>query len=538
MRRLTAASLILFIFLCTIGFGCQGPKTGSQEQDLAKAKSISGEHSKKTIFLLIDSLMAKAIDQGIEQKELPNFQFLIEHGQYYKDMVSSFPTMSVTIDSSLLTGTYPNQHHVPGLTWYSMKEKKMINYGTGPMEVIKHGIDPTLTDALIHLNGKHLNPELPTLYDDLAKLGLKAGSVNGLLYRGPQVHVLQIPPWIQGPTSLPEQIGVKGPDFLALGALSDPLADIENKPDGITRNMGINNKFSLETVEYLITENKLPDFLFVYLPDLDRRIHKKGPADLKGVKKVDDQLNALLQRFGSPQEALAKVNLIIAGDSGMTQLKSKREEPVIDLPSMFGEYNVLLPGENVTDDTDIVLAVNETMAYLYNLRPENSLREIALRLAGDSRIDLVSWRENDWIHAIHGGTAKELKYKAGGTLVDPYQQKWTVEQDIEVLDLAVNPANLALGYGRYPDVLQRLSGALHSHPGEYLVVTAKPGYELTNQSSPTHEGGGGHGSLHKEESLVPLIIAGTDLRPQYLRIVDLKPFLLKLLTAEQAKSNK
>jgi hypothetical protein len=73
-----------------------------------------------------------------------------------------------------------------------------------------------------------------------------------------------------------------------------------------------------------------------------------------------------------------------------------------------------------------------------------------------------------------------------------------------------------------------MCGALHSHSGEFLVVTAKPGYELADRSSPTHIGGGGHGSLRQEESLIPLIVCGTDQKPQYLRIVDLKSFLLKL----------
>lgn len=523
--------LIVFIFILVIG--CQGQRSRSNEKDLVNVKSINGESSKKTIFLLIDSLMAHAIDQGIQQKELPTLQFLIEHGQYYKDMVSSFPTMSVTIDSTLLTGAYPNNHHVPGLTWYSISEKKMINYGTGPMEVLKHGVDPVLADALINLNDKHLNPQLPTLYDDLAQLGLKSGSVNGLIYRGPKDHFLSIPAWIHDPTSLPEQIPVKGPDFLALGSLSNPLHNIKNMPDGITRSMGINNQYSLETVKYLINADKLPDFLFVYLPDLDKKIHKKGPSDLSGVKEVDRQLQSLLQEFGSLEEALNKINLIIAGDSGMTQLKAGRDDPVIDLPSLINEYNVLQPGETATNETDIALAVNETMAYIYNLSPEKSLRDLALIMAGDPRIDFISWKEKEWIHAVQGESGKELKYKPDGNLVDPYQQKWMVDQHLDVLDLHVNPTNQTIGYGQYPDVLQRLYGALHSHQGDFLVVTAKPGYELTNRSSPTHKGGGGHGSLRQEESLIPLIIAGTDQRPQYLRIVDLKPFLLELLTTGQ-----
>ncbi|MNC42187.1 hypothetical protein D3C75_909950 [compost metagenome] len=131
---------------------------------------------------------------------------------------------------------------------------------------------------------------------------------------------------------------------------------------------------------------------------------------------------------------------------------------------------------------------------------------------------------------MQGSTAKLLKFKAGGTLTDEYRQSWTVGQNSEVLDIKVNAAAHSLDYNEYPDVLKRLSGALHSHKGEFLVVTAKPGYELADKASPTHKGGGGHGSIRKMESLVPLIIGGTDQKPEYLRVVDLKAYLLNLLT--------
>ncbi|OUS77748.1 phosphodiesterase [Paenibacillus sp. MY03] len=530
--RTKKSLFLMMIFTLIMALGCQKQEIAPKEQDLVRVKSIKGEDSKKVILLQIDSLMAQAIDRGIAQKELPTIQFLIENGQYYKNVVSSFPTMSVTIDCSLLTGAYPDRHHVPGLIWYSMKDRKLINYGTGPMEVIKHGVDPVLVDALVNLNGSHLNRKLPTIYEDLARLGLKSGSINGLIYRGNMDHNLTIPPWIQVPASLPKTIPVKGPDFLALGSLSDPLEDIKKMPDGLISRMGLNNQFSVETVKYLIEANKLPDFLYVYLPDLDQKLHKKGPSELDGVKKLDQQLHSLLQSFDSPKEALDKVIFILVGDSGMTQILPARENPVIDLPSFFSGYKILPQGETATGETEIVLAVNETMAYVYNLKADKPLRDIADLLKTDPRIDIISWKEKEWIYAIQGENSKELRFKANGKLIDPYQQKWTVEQNAEVLDLKINTQHHTLKYGHYPDVLQRLSGALFSHPGNYLVVTAKPGYELAGTSSPTHKGGGGHGSLGQAESLVPLIVSGTDQKPQYLRLIDVKSFLLKLLAKQ------
>lgn len=518
------ASILLMIML----IGCQNSKP--KEQDLMRINSTNGENAKKVIFLMVDSLMYQAIDQGISKQELPAFKFLIEHGQYYKNLVSSFPTMSVTIDSSLITGAYSDIHRVPGLTWYSADNKKVINYGTGPMEVLKLGVSPVMTDALFHLNESHLNKDIPTIYEELAQQGLKSGSINGLIYRGASAHKLSIPDWMQATTSLPKEIQVKGPDFLSLGALSNPFQGIKNLPDGLTNRMGINNDFAIEAVKYLIQSNKLPDFLFVYLPDLDRELHKEGPAGLHGVKELDQQLQSVLESFGSPEKALHHANFIIAGDSGMTRILPAEQNPVIDLPSLLGDAKILRPGEAVSKETEIILAVNETMAYVYSLNVDRSLRDTANLLMKDPRIDFISWKEKDWNYAMQGSTANQIKFKAGGNLTDPYGQSWTVEQDEEVLDLSVNMATHSLNYDQYPDVLKRLSSALHSHQGEFLVITAKPGYEFTSGSSPKHKGGGGHGSIRKMESLVPLIISGTDQKPEYLRMVDLKAYLLNLLT--------
>lgn len=249
MRKIMIWSLLTLFMLTS---GCQKEES-KPEQDVVQVKSLKGEDSKKVIFLMIDSLMSQAIDEGIKQNKLPTFQYLTEQGNYYKNMVSSFPTMSVTIDSSLITGAYPNGHHVPGLTWYSSDEKKVINYGTGPMEILKHGGNQVLNDALINLNGNHLNPQIPTIYEDLAKQGLKSGSINGLIYRGVADHRLRIPDWLKGITSLPKEIQVKGPDFLALGSLANPLENVKDMPEGLTGRLGLNNSSKISDTGKQIT---------------------------------------------------------------------------------------------------------------------------------------------------------------------------------------------------------------------------------------------------------------------------------------------
>jgi predicted AlkP superfamily pyrophosphatase or phosphodiesterase len=527
--RINRTLLLSVAFILVLLSGCIKNDATPKERDLLRIKSQANSDTKKIILICVDTLMSQSIDNGIKQKKLPTFQFLIEHGQYYKNVVTSFPTMSVSIDSSLLTGTYPDRHHLPGLVWYSPKERRIINYGSGPMEISRQGINRFFTDALIQLNGSHLNPQIPTIFEDLAKKGLKSGSVNGLIYRGSSDHLLSFPLWIRVPTSLPKEIKVKGPDFLAYGALSNPLEGNKKLPLNINERFGFNNEYSLDVVKFLIQNNKLPDFLYVYFPDLDSKLHKRGPSNLDGVIRTDRQLQSLLQAFGSREEALKKAVIMVMGDNGMTRVLPANEQPEIDLSQIFKGYDVLRPGAAVTVQTEIILAINDRMAYLYKLNPQRSFEQIAKALRSDPRIDILAWKDKGWIRVARGGSSKEFAYRSKGIMVDPYRQSWTLAKDPNVLDLRINNQKNTLDYGQYADVLRRLSAALNSHSSEFMVVTAKPGYELKYVSSPTHKGGAGHGGISELESLIPLIICGTDRKPEFLRIVDLKPYFLQVL---------
>ncbi|MDQ0246833.1 hypothetical protein J2S09_004437 [Bacillus fengqiuensis] len=48
-------------------------------------------------------------------------------------------------------------------------------------------------------------------------------------------------------------------------------------------------------------------------------------------------------------------------------------------------------------------------------------------------------------------------------------------------------------------------------------------------NSPTHVGGASHGGLHKQDSLVPMIVTGTNSSPKHLRMIDLNDWILTLI---------
>lgn len=114
---------------------------------------------KKVIVLLVDSLIPSVLERCMRERLVPAFQFLVDHGQYWSNCVTVFPTMTASVDSSLLTGVFPDKHRVPGLIWYDPEAKEMINYINDWKCLYKQGITTTAKNVLYYLNEKHLSQE-------------------------------------------------------------------------------------------------------------------------------------------------------------------------------------------------------------------------------------------------------------------------------------------------------------------------------------------------------------------------------------------
>ncbi|MGG0413550.1 alkaline phosphatase family protein [Peribacillus simplex] len=108
-------------------------------------------------MLVIDTLMDPPLQVVIKNNRAPAFRFLMEHGMYFPEVVSPFPTMSVNFDTTILTDTYCDDHHLPGLIWFNIKENRLINYGSHIRELWKLGLSRSLEDILFHMNGDHIS---------------------------------------------------------------------------------------------------------------------------------------------------------------------------------------------------------------------------------------------------------------------------------------------------------------------------------------------------------------------------------------------
>ncbi|AHV97518.1 alkaline phosphatase family protein [Paenibacillus sabinae] len=506
--------------------GCRlfpGTNAGMQSEPEFKAKAVSG---KPVVVIIIDSLMDKPLQEAVKQGKAPALKYLMEHGRYFPEMVSSFPTMSVTIDSTLLTGEYADKHHVPGLVWYSDREKRMIFYGNGPKEALKIDQLQVLTDSVYQMNQVQLSKKVKTIHEELAKKGKHSASVNAVIFRGTKERKLRVPPAMANTTRLPDHYPITTPELFSLAAFAHINPENDNHTAAWEK-YGMNDRFTGRDIAYLVKNGKLPDVTIGYFPGNDSVHHRQGSMATKGIEKADRALQDILNAYGSWEEAVRTTKWIILGDSAQSDVLDDREQSKVDLRPLLHGYRIAELERTVGQDDQIVIAANERMAYIYAISPELKLPEVVKSLQSEARLDIIAVKQDQSVALTRGGNGSTvLTYRKGGPYSDEYGQKWSLSGDAGLADLSLRGHRIT--YGRYPDILARLYGGLHSHEGRYIVVTVKPGYELAGESSPSHRGGGAHGSLHEVDSIVPLIVTGTDVQPKSLRIVDLKDWILRL----------
>lgn len=521
MKRKVIVAVILTVVIC-VGF-----LLALSISPLKKLEGRIMNNTKKPVVLIVvDSLMNEPLQKVIKEGDAPALAYLMNNGQLHHEMISSYSTMSVTIDSTLLTGTYPNQHKVPGLIWFKEDENRIISYGSGISEMWNNGIKNVALDSVVHLNDSHLSKEVQTLHEELANMNLSTASINGLLYRGSFQHRLNVPGLITMADLLPKDIHINGPTFFSLGTLAQYNPE-NNHHNFIWQRLGVNNQFTANELKYLIKQKRLPSFTLAYLPDADASIHKNGPEHIKGIKKVDQSVQNILNSFPSWEAAIQEVTWIIMGDSGQSYVLDDKETSLIDLNQVLKNYTFW---ERKNPDAQLAIAVNERMAYIYAIDQQVELSEIVNVLKEDERIGFIAWKSGQTNYVVSPHSDGELEFSPEGKYVDDYNQSWRIAGDASILDLNLTKAQHIV-YQDYPDALARLHGALHSQEGRVIIVDAKPSYEFIEKHSHDHAGGGAHGSLHKVDSVVPIIVTGASELPESNRLVDLKKWILQLLGA-------
>lgn len=488
---------------------------------------------KKVILFVIDSLHPVVFGRILSEGKARAFRFLAKYGTYFDNVVSSFPTMTPVATSSMITGTWPDRHKVPGFIWYNEESRKIVDYGATRRGVLRIGPTKVLRNLLIRLNAEHLNPEVSTLYEELEAGGYTAGNINFFMHRSIRPHRARVPFLLALATRFRlTQAELLGPSHLTLGQLIQPpfFGRTKSFPKGVFHRFGFNDFFSGKIAARLIREGKQPDFMVVYFPDNDKYAHQHGPLFTGPcIEQADNIVASVLDQFGSWEKALEENVIIVTGDHSQTAVGLGKES-LIDLDCTLKDFKRLKFTEEAGGDInqEIAICPNERMAFIYILQQNDEiLHNVVDILAKDARNAQIAWKVSDNLYSVlQGGTEKKLLFSRNGPYQDVYGQSWSFEGDLSVVDARVTGEQI-IKFAKFPDALTRLISALEARNGSRIVLSAASGYEYFAVGGPIHPGGGSHGSLEEEDSTVPMIVAGLPVRLAHPRIIDLFPMILE-----------
>ena len=128
--------------------------------------------------------------------------------------------------------------------------------------------------------------------------------------------------------------------------------------------------FSGKIAAQIVREGNQPDLMVVYFPDNDKYSHRHGPLRSgPSIERADFQVAAVLNEYGSWEEAVEKNLIIVTGDHSQTMVGLGKEY-LIDLDRALKSFKRLKVTEEANDDInqEIAICPNERMAFIYILQ--------------------------------------------------------------------------------------------------------------------------------------------------------------------------
>lgn len=472
-------------------------------------------------LLIIDSWHPRLLMQEIER--LPALSHLLRAGLLDPACVSTFPTVTPTALSTLVTGAPPLRHGIQGIMWYSRLEDRYVHYWPSPQSLRQGTLPRVLRDILVDMNGRHLCPDTPTLFEVLEDHGLRVGSVNFPVSRGRHRHAARLPWLVNWASGLGTHVDLPGPRHFYYG---DVLRPPGFKASGPLFKYGLTDERAGDYGACMIRAHR-PQFQLVYLNEHDLRSHQHGPMGCAhSLRIIDRQLAKLLDAYGSWDQATRDARWILVGDHAQSAIGGFPGYAVNVYQAIRPFRVAPLGGAGLKQGGyDLAIAPNDRAALLY-LADRRMLPRLRETLSHWPSVEQIAWRDDDGTRVcMRADSGQMLTWRAGGPFRDAFGRRWDVQGDLEVLDLRLSGQTLV--DGRFPDALGRLDGILEGDPD--MVVTAKLGYEFTTGFT---MGKGNHGSLHREDSCVPLLTVGLTPPQRPMRTQDVLTLILEALDVE------
>ena len=437
---------------------------------------------KKLVLAVIDSLKPELLDRAIASGGAPALTALVERGIYIRDCVSSFPSVTPVASSSIATGLGPDRHQIPAMNWYHRGEERYVEYGSSFAATRTFGIVRSLYDTVYNMNLAHLSREERTVYEIVEDAGLRAACTTYLIFRGRHRHAAdEAGPYTRIAKAAQFRHAVWGPTELFY---ADLFASRKTDCRSTLGMPGQRDRHSGCVAAHMV-ENDLFDFMLLSLPDNDTHSHRYGPyAQASSIVEADRAIERMMHAAGGIDAFLEDHAVIVLSDHSQTPV-----EHSVNLAAELDHRDVLLP-DGQPDDADIAVCPSARSAMVYVLDPDDReavVPVLARELSGIDGVDLVVHMAGN--EAIVRSAARgELRFQEGGDLVDLRGGHWSVDGQLQALELTVTDGRV--WSDTYPDALGRLWSALMCRRAGDVLVSATPGYEFVDWGGGHHVGGG------------------------------------------------
>ncbi len=527
----------------------------------------------KLVLCVIDAMAPEMLVRAAESGAAPVLAELLERGSYVPDCVSAFPSVTPVCAASIVTGLAQDEHLIPGMNWYSHSEGRYVEYGSSLRAAQRFGIGRQLTDTVYNMNRAHLSADTPTVFETLDDAGVRTAGTTYLMYRGRYRHepqrdtplaralagTLARHP-VMGPkelfyadifasrkTGCRSTLGMPGVrdrhsacvsaymiehDLFDFLLLSFPDNDWHSHKRGPESQLTSIAAADVQLARVMEASGGIDEFLaehaLIVMADHSQALVtdtidlQRELADL-GVAQPEGGLLAGLAGalVGIGLRGRASSETAVAGGEAEGDGEDDDGAACDDAPAGPDDASSGTARARRADagevEPRIAVCPSQRAAMVYALRLDerDAMRaSVVARAASIEGVDLIAWLERDAneepVEAVLRGPGRgELRFAPGGELLDARGQRWRLDGDLAAIGASVGPGNL-LTNSEYPDALGRAWSALQCPTSGEVLLSAAPGYEFVDWGGAAHVGGGSHGSLHRSDSLAPLLMCGIE----------------------------
>jgi hypothetical protein len=484
--------------------------------------------ARKLCLIVVDSLRMDMLRRTVDAGDAPHFGALLERGQVVPDCVSSFPSVTPVCNGEIATGARPGPmpdgspgHGIMGMNWYHRVEERYVEYGNSLEATRAFGLFRALYDVVYNLNMSHLSTEVETIFERLGDRGVRTACTPFLVYRGRTRHELGLEGLLRRVAEAAKfHHATWGPDELFWGELYASRR-VPCKPT--LARPGTRDEYSGCVGRELLRDDAY-DFLLFSLPDNDYHSHRGGPAG-HSIALADAAFGELVDEAGGIDPFCDEHAVILTADHAQSDV-----EAGYDIAALLGEeWRVLRPDDQAPEAAELAVSPTARAGAVYALaegrRRARALDDVRTRVRRSEEVDVLCWMAGPDGAPVerHGvgppplGEVEAVVEAAAGSAAGEGAEVrlrpdgsggWDVAGELSVLGL--ERADGELRSTTHPDAPARVWSALSAgHAGDVLVSLAT-GYETVDWGGMTHVGGGSHGALIAEDSLVPLVTVGVD----------------------------